>query len=278
MEKLKNFQEIQSKINIVDVIQKYVSLQKKGSSWVGICPFHDDTNPSLFVSEKLQLFNCFVCGTKGNAFNFVKKIKNISYQEAMKEVCSDLGIEIDQNLLLNFEKSAKLNQKLLPYWDACKLIMQAYFAELERIIFEKKNLQVINFLQSRQITSQVISAFKIGFAPAEFNFLNRKIINNAIDEIEKAKLQKVLVELGYINEKNHDFFYNRIIFPIFDENENVVGFSGRSIDKNVDNKYLNSKESLIFQKNNILFHLGECKRINPKKIYLTEGFMEVISL
>lgn len=272
------FDEIRAQVNIVEIIQHYIQLKKKGNNWLGLCPFHNDSNPSLFVSEKLQLFNCFVCNNKGNVFHFVEKYKNVSFKQAVVEVCQIARVELDKKFLSLFNKQNSINEKFLPYFEACNIARFVYYDQLLMNINERDE-QVLKFINQRQLTPEIIKRFRIGFAPRRRNFLISSLFQNLTSEDdEDRQLRQIFTELGYINTNEYDFFANRIIFPILDPQANVIGFSGRDLDVNSRVKYLNSPESIIFKKAELFFNYDEIQKINPQRIYICEGFMEIISL
>ncbi len=253
---------IRSKSNIVDIISSYINLEPKGKNYFGICPFHDDHNPSMSVSSEKQIYTCFVCGASGNVFTFVRDYENVSFPEAVKIVGSKIGHNVSYNIKVN-----KPNQK---YFDIMNLSMKYYINNLKTE--EGKNAK--EYLLKRNITDEVINDFNIGVSFNDNNLT--KLL------LEKKYTENEIINIGISNKGDniYDIFRNRIIFPITNEHGDVVAFSGRIYNSNSDNKYVNSKETEIFKKSNILYNYNEAKAETRKnkEIYVVEGFMDVIRM
>ena len=251
---------IQSTANIVDIVSNYVTLEKKGKNYFGICPFHDDHNPSMSVNEEKGIYTCFVCHKTGNVFNFVKDIDNISFNEAVKKVASLVGIEVDIGIKLTsrYEKLYEINEYALKYY--------------QNNLNTKEGKKAYEYLIKRGINEEIINEFNIGYAGCEY------------DKLSKALLKKYdvndLLSAGISNQGNtlYDLFRDRITFPIHNEHGRVVGFSSRIYELKDEAKYINTKETNIFKKGEILFNyhraINEAKR--KKKIILVEGQMDAI--
>ncbi len=259
--------EIQRKINIVDVIRDYIPLTKKGKNYFGICPFHDDHNPSMSVSQEKQMYKCFVCGAAGNVFNFVKDYKNINYYEAVKEVANKVGISIDIGTY-----KPKEDIKFKDEYDIYDLSNKFYQNNLNT------NLGKIarNYLISRDMNDDIIKKFQIGLS-----FSDNKLTELLL---KKGYSKELLVKSGIavINNdgKVNDIYRNRIMFPLWDTNGKVIGFSGRIYEGKDQSKYINTMETDIFKKGSLLYNYENARKsiLDKDEIIICEGFMDVIRL
>lgn len=254
--------KIRNSVNIVDVIRNYVNLEKKGKNYFGICPFHDDHTPSMSVSEEKQIFTCFVCGVSGNVFSFVKNYENITFMEAVNKVAGISGISLSQNI--NVVK--RYDKEYKAYDLAVKYYKNNLKSELGRSARE--------YLISRNINENIINEFDIGVSLNDNN-LSKLLIGKNYDE-------KMLVDIGLVNKSEtiYDLFRNRIMFPIHNSNGEPIGFSGRIYNNEVDSKYINTKETYIFKKGEVLFNyhraILEAKKV--KYLILCEGQMDAIRI
>jgi DNA primase len=254
---------IQSVSSIVDIIGSYINLEKKGKNYFGLCPFHDDHAPSLSVSEDKKIYTCFVCGHTGNVFSFVQDYENVSFLEAVKIVAEKSGIDVNVDV--------KINTRFDRFYDAYDLAVKYY----ENNIKTAEGKKALEYLHKRGLSDELIKEFNIGFASKTNDTLSKLLIN-------KGYTEKELVDIGISNKSNtiYDLFRNRIVFPIHDSKGHPVAFSGR-IYENVDEaKYINTKETVIFKKGEILFNyhraINEAKKM--KKLILVEGQMDAIRI
>lgn len=259
---------IQRKVNIVDVIQNYLPIEKKGKNYFAICPFHDDHNPSLSISPEKQIYTCFVCGASGNVFNFVMNYENISFSSAVLKVANLAGINID---IKQDNKEQIRDKKYDSYYKIFDIANKYYQNNLN----SKYGTKALEYLKKRNITKDIIKEFEIGLS------LNDNLISKLLSS--KGYNLNSLEELGLCGIKDkflYDIFRNRIMFPLKDSLGNVVGFSGRIYNGENDSKYINSKESVVFKKGKTLYNyknaLKEAKE--QKQIIIVEGFMDVIRL
>ena len=187
---------IQKQANIVDIISSYINLEKKGSNYFGICPFHDDHNPSMSVSEEKGIFTCFVCHKTGNVFNFVQDFENISFIEAVKVVADKIGVSLSEGI--------HVVSKYDKHYEAMNLAIKFYQNNLR----SKDGIEAKKYLQNRALSEEVIDEFEIGLAPNN-DALSNLLLNKGFDE-------NVLLDVGLINHGNkiYDIFKNRITFPI----------------------------------------------------------------
>lgn len=267
---MKDFQstinEIKEKTDIVDVIGQYVTLEKKGSNYVGLCPFHDDKNPSLTVSPSKKIYTCFSCHATGNVITFIEKFKKISFSEALKELGDRVGVSVTPTKQdLEYQKNKK-------YYDIIAETEKFYHFYLKNT---SEGLEAIEYLKSRMLTEDVIDRFHIGLASKEPDLVYRMLLDKGFLELDMLEAGVVKSGASY-----YDVFRSRIIFPISDLNGRFVGFSGRKYLKDsTEAKYINSAENVIFKKGNILYNyheaLQEIKKLNS--VYVFEGFMDVIA-
>lgn len=257
---------IQKKINIVDVIRDYIPLTKRGKNYFGICPFHDDHNPSMSVSPERQMYNCFVCGEAGNVFNFVKNYKHISYYDAVKEVASKAGISV------NFDTyKPKVSNKENELYDIYDISNKFYQNNLNTSLGKIAR----KYLTDRQIDDDIIKRFQIGLSFND-NKLSKLLLSKGYSE-------NTLVESGisvYYGKNVNDIYKDRIMFPLWDTNGKTIGFSGRIYEGNDTSKYINTKETDIFKKGSLLYNYDNARKsiLDKDEIIIVEGFMDVIRL
>ena len=257
-------QQFKNKINLSDYLSNFISLEKKGNSFVGKCPFHNEKTPSFSVSDEKGLFYCFGCGVGGNVFTFLKKYKNISFQEALKTIADYLGIELKT-------VSGKEIGKITNLYNLLANINQVFKSNLENNSFAR------SYLKKRGIDQSSIKKFGIGLCNQDLDNFKKNLILKGFSEND-------LKEVGLIIESKKDKqhflrFQNRITFPIYNMLGNIVGFGGRTI-VNSKIKYINSPESIIFKKSDHIYGLWQNKESikNKKNLFLVEGYLDVISL
>ena len=256
--------EIKNSVDIVDVISKYIPLVGKGKNLFGVCPFHDDTNPSMSVSREKQIYTCFSCGATGTVFTFLEEYEHISFIEALK-MCADIaGIDLK---ISNIKEKKKDNELYEMYEVASKLY--------QNNINTEDGLDAKKYLNDRNITDDIIKQFKIGLALKDNN-LTKLLKHKKYDE--NKLINSGLVIKNGLNM--YDSFYDRIMIPITDLNDKIIGFSGRIYKKYYDNKpskYKNTEETEIFKKGEILYNYKlarEEARIKGSVIIM-EGFMDL---
>ena len=253
------------KVKLSDFISQFINLSERGNSYVGKCPFHNENTPSFNVNNEKGLFYCFGCKAGGNIITFTKKYKNFTFNEAVNYISEYTGVKLLNNTFLNKDKQNQLNQTEIKILKACNDFFRECYL---------KNKKASDYLKKR-VSDEVINTFQVGFCP-EHNILENFLKKNNFFENDYQKL-----DLFIKNKKGEIFgrFSNRITFPIFDYDEKVVGFGGRTIN-NSKIKYINSQESQFFKKSNILFGLKQnLDFIRAKKeIFLVEGYLDVIKL
>lgn len=255
---------ILEKLDIVDVVSRYISLSKKGSDYIGLCPFHDDHSPSLHVSKDKQIFKCFTCGVGGNAISFISNYEHISYKEALYKAAEIAGIKLDNNERVISHKTEK---------DCMKTFVDYYKMSIEL----NSNIDAKKYCDYRGLTYDVRQKFNIGYSPAD-KFQTIKYVRScgfSANTIEQIGIS------GFENNQFYDKNADRIIFPIQDSQGDFVGLSARKFrDGDESPKYINTAETLIFHKSDILYNFYNAK-ISAKKdgyLYILEGFIDVISL
>lgn len=271
-----NIDEIKSRLKIEEVISEYIKIKKAGSGFTALCPFHNEKSPSFNVSPDRGIYKCFGCGESGDIFEFVQKFEGIEFTEALKKLAEKAGVQLteyQQNPEEQKEKAAKKKkkQRLLTL-----LAEATKFFQINLM----KNESAKDYIKKRGVTAEVAKKFKIGYALDEWNSMENHLLtmNFTQEEILSVGLTKKN-EAGKI----YDRFRNRIIFPIFDESGNPVAYSGRDVSGPKDSKiqmakYLNSPETLFFDKSNILFGLNFAKVEARKRKYfiVVEGQMDLI--
>ena len=253
-----------ARIDIVEVIGKRIEIKKAGKEFKAICPFHDDSNPSLTISSAKGFYHCFSCGAHGTALGFLMDYEHLGFVEAIESLSSDLGIDIPYE---KNSKPPKRNNDLFVFMDK---IQEHYQNNL------KNNKKAIDYLKKRGINGKTAKRFNIGYAPHGWQ--------NILDHFGQSNSEiKQLLSLGLIikkdNNEHYDRFRNRIIFPIRDNRGRFIGFGGRILNQDQP-KYLNSPETPLFHKGKELYGLYECQQAirNIKKIVVVEGYMDVIGL
>ncbi len=254
---------IAKKASIVDIIGSYLSLEKKGKNYFGICPFHDDHTPSMSVNEEKGIYTCFVCHKTGNIFNFVQEYENISFLEAVKEVANKTGIELN----IDFKTTSKYDA----YYNALDLASKFYQNHLK----SKEGKRAREYLEERGLSEEIIEEFEIGYAPNKSDTITKLLLNKSFDE-------ELLVNAGISGRGNslYDLFRNRITFPIHNAQGKSVGFSARIFDDSNDAKYINTKETPVFKKGEILFnfHRAQNEAKRKKTLVIVEGQMDAIRI
>ena len=256
--------EIRSSVDIVDIVSRYVTLTKKGKNYFGVCPFHEDSDPSMSVSPDKQIFSCFSCHTAGNVFTFVKEYEHVSFMEAVKIIADIAGIDVDIDT--GNVKKVKNND----IYDIYDIGQKFYLNNINT----QYGLKAREYLNQRGISDDLIKEFEIGLA-----LKNTKALSNLL--LKKDFNEKDLIDSGLIvkDERGfHDFFYDRIMFPLHDLNNKVIGYSGRIYYKSDSPKYVNSKEHVLFKKGEFVYNYSKAKNECRSKntVIIMEGFMDVI--
>lgn len=261
-------EEVRSRNDIVDVIGGYVRLQKKGSSYFGLCPFHNEKTGSFSVTPGKQMFYCFGCGAGGNVFTFLMKYENYTFGEAMQTLADRVGIELPKQELSEAQKrEADERSRLLEInKEAAK-----YFYALLR---NPRGERAYEYFKNRQLSDETMQKFGLGYSDQYSDDLYRYLRKKGYDDeiLKKSGLVTIDEVRG-----GHDKFWNRAMFPIMDVHNRVIGFGGRVMGEG-EPKYLNSPETRIFDKSRNLYGLNIARTSRRNQLLLCEGYMDVISL
>ena len=260
---------IKDRLDIVDVVSQYVPLKKSGANYLGLCPFHDDKKPSMSVSPSRGIYKCFSCGAGGDALSFLVKIQNREYKDVIFELADKYGIELPKKF---HQASSETKSQKAEMIKACRKAAKFYNLQLKSA--EDAN-KAMTYLRGREISDEIIDNFTLGWAPNKFDTLYKELHKEFKDDIlEKAGLILKSNSGGWI-----DRFRNRIIIPIQNENGEYVAFGARAVDEGQNPKYLNSSDSLIYNKSKILFGLysAEDSIKSEDGVIIMEGYFDVIS-
>ena len=261
-------EDVRQKNDVVDVISSYVKLQKKGSNYMGLCPFHNEKSPSFSVSRTKQMYHCFGCGVGGNIFTFIMEYENYSFTEAVKYLADRAGITLPEGEYSEEEKrKADTKQALLSVY---KLAATYYFYQMHNT---PKGQIAYKYLKDRNLSDETIKQFGLGYSNVSgglYGYLKSKGFDDTLLNMSG---------LFSYNEKSgvYDKFWNRVMFPIMDVNNKVIGFGGRVMGDSKP-KYLNSPETILFDKSRNLFGMNIARTSRRKNIIICEGYMDVISL
>lgn len=260
--------EVKNRCDIVSVISQYINLKSSGSNYSGLCPFHNEKTGSFHVNQKKQIYKCFGCGEGGDVINFVMKIENLDFIDAIKLLAQKNGIEFKTNLS-EADKAKMESIKLMQ--DIHLQAARFYFANLTK----SKNAGY-DYLKRRGLSDKTIKKFGLGYSIYSWNSLMDYLLSIGYEK--KDLVKSGLVTHKEDDNKYYDRFRNRVMFPIFDYRGNVIGFGGRVLDDSLP-KYLNSPDSLIFNKRFNLYGLNYAKKsIKNDTLILVEGYMDLISL
>lgn len=261
-------EEVRMKNDIVDVISGYVRLQKKGSSYFGLCPFHNEKSPSFSVSPGKQMYYCFGCGAGGNVFTFIMEYENFTFIEAVKYLAERAGVKLPEGEYSKEQRAAadlktvllEVNKKAAAYY---------YY-----LLKQDGGRQAYEYLKNRELSDDTIKGFGLGYSSKYSDSLYRYLKG-------KGYSDTVLKESGLFSADErygmHDKFWNRVMFPIMDVNNRVIGFGGRVMG-DAKPKYLNSPETKIFDKSRNLYGLNIARRTRKNYLIICEGYMDVISM
>lgn len=261
-------EEVRMKNDIVDVISGYVKLQKKGSSYFGLCPFHNEKSPSFSVSRQKQMYYCFGCGAGGNVFTFLMEYENFTFTEAVEFLAERSGVELPK---AEYSKEAKeragLKARLL---EINKAAAQYFYVQLK----SEQGKTGYTYLRERMLSDETIRAFGLGYSNKYSDDLYRYLRSKGYQEdmIRQAGLISTDEKHGV-----YDKFWNRVMFPIMDANSRVIGFGGRVMG-DAKPKYLNSPETPIFDKSRNLYGLNRARSSRKPYFLLCEGYMDVIAM
>lgn len=261
-------EEVRQRNDIVDVISSYVKLKKQGGNYVGLCPFHNEKSPSFSVSGNKQMYHCFGCGVGGNVFTFIMEYENYNFVEALKLLAERSGVALPEVAYSEEEKrKADIKSSLL---EINKLAAKYYFYQLKT----ENGAHALSYLTNRGLTMKTITGFGLGYSNKTSNDLYQYLKQQGYkDEILKQSGLITFDEARGIYDK----FWNRVMFPIMDVNNRVIGFGGRVMGDGMP-KYLNSPETKVFDKSRNLYGLNVARVSRKPNIIICEGYMDVIAL
>ena len=260
-------EEVRTKNDIVDIVSGYVKLQKKGSNYFGLCPFHNEKSPSFSVSPSKQMYYCFGCGAGGNAITFLMEYENYSFPEALQVLADRAGVELPKEEMTKEARAqADLRATLL---EINKLAANYFYYQLK----QPQGKLGYDYLTGRKLSDATILHFGLGFANKTSDDLYRYLKS-------KGYKDEILKETGLVSIEErgtHDKFWNRVMFPIMDVNNRVIGFGGRVMGDGAP-KYLNSPETRLFDKSRNLYGLNYARSSRKKYMLICEGYMDVIAM
>ena len=260
-------EEVRMKNDIVDVISGYVKLQKKGSNYFGLCPFHNEKSPSFSVSPAKQMYYCFGCGAGGNVLTFIMEYENYSFSEALKVLADRSGVKLP---VAEYSKEAREQEDLRSTLLEVNKLAASYF------YYQLKNPQGeagYRYLRDRQLSDETITRFGLGYSNKTSDDLYRYLKGKGYDDGLLKQSGLVTIE----ERGTYDKFWNRVMFPIMDVNNRVIGFGGRVMGAG-EPKYLNSPETKLFDKSRNLYGLNYARLSREKYILICEGYMDVIAM
>ena len=265
--------EIIRETPISSIVSFYHSIRKKGANFEGLCPFHGDTKPSLVVSDQKRIYKCFACGAGGDAIKFVMEHNGLQFIDAVKEIADKIGIQVE-------ETKKKASD---PKFDMAIRVLKAANKLYRKVASERNPELYQEFLKNRKLNEDSVNDFEIGYATK--NNMLVSYLNSIAKKEDREFALKVAVDIGIIRPSKHgggyyDFYRDRVMFPIADQQGNVRGFSSRAVLPDQKPKYLNSGESYIFDKGNTLygFHLAKSHIRKQEMVLIAEGNMDVVAL
>jgi len=259
-------QDLLSRVDIVEVVSRFVQLKKAGANYSGLCPFHNEKTPSFSVSPSKQFYHCFGCGVHGNAIGFLMAYGGMGYVDAVKDLASGVGMQVPERQRTTDE--IQKQERATDLYEVMEKAMDFYRAEL------KKSPRAIEYLKSRGMTGEIAARFRVGYAPDDWQGLK-----GAFEKYD----DKSLVECGLVIEgeegKRYDRFRDRVMFPIFSQRGQTVGFGGRVMGEG-EPKYLNSPETPLFEKGREVYGLVQARDAirAAGRVLVVEGYMDVIAL
>ncbi len=266
--------EVFAENDIVDYVSQYVKLKRSGRDYSGLCPFHGEKTPSFHVSQDKQLYHCFGCGASGNLVQFAMRIEGLDFVEALTLLADRAGIVLPED---NGVKDDIIHQKKQRIYKMNKLSARFFY---ENLVKKQEGREALGYFKDRGITPKIITAYGLGYSLSDKRSLTEMLIKEGFKEEEMVEAGLAVVRDG----KTVDKFRNRVIFPIIDLRGNVIGFGGRIMGQAQEingfkaPKYLNSPETLVFNKGRNLFSLNYAKKSETGRIILVEGYMDVISV
>ena len=261
--------EIRTQNDIVSVISEYIALKPKGSSYFGLCPFHNESTPSFSVSADKQFYYCFGCGESGNVYSFIMRMENCDFPEAVKRLADRAHISLPEpEYSAEAARAERLKQQI---YEMHRAAGRYYYAALH----SRNGERALKYLNQRGVKEEIQKRFGIGYAPSGRDHLCRYLKEKGFST--DAMIKSGLVMASKDGKGLYDRFFNRLMFPIFDLQGRPIAFGGRVIDKG-EPKYLNSPETVVFNKSRTLYGMNFAKAARKKEIILVEGYMDMISI
>lgn len=261
-------EQLRANIDIESVISPYVNLRRRGKNLVGLCPFHNEKTPSFTVYPENGSFYCFGCGVGGDVITFVRRMENLDYMEAVKQLADRAGMALPED---GYDDT--LAKKRTAVLAANRAAAKFFHSQL----FTEQGRQALDYFLDRGLAPETIRHFGLGFAPNDWRALKRHLNEQGFDDVllESANLLRRSDKNGKVSY--YDNFRNRVMFPIIDPRGNVIAFGGRVLDDSKP-KYINTSDTLIYKKSNGVFALNFAKNGNDGKLIIAEGYMDVIAL
>ena len=259
-------EEVKASNDIVEVVSQYIHLKRSGRNYFGLCPFHNEKSPSFSVSPDKQIYHCFGCGVGGNVINFISKIEGIGFKEAIEVLAEKANITLPTTQNNSDSKKEELKAKVYK--------VNSFTAEYyHKKLYEPSSKMAQEYIKKRKLNNETLESFKIGFS-GNFDELYKELKKEGFHDEE-------ILESGLVNKNDNgkyiDRYRNRLMIPILDERNRVVGFGGRVLDESKP-KYINSPENIVYSKGRNLFGLNIAKKGDTKRLLIVEGYMDVISL
>jgi DNA primase len=259
-------QDLLNRVDIVDVVSRYVQLKKGGANYLGLCPFHGEKTPSFTVSPAKQFYHCFGCGAHGNAIGFMMAYAGLGFIDAMKDLAASVGMQVPEPQPRSPEEAAR-KERETDLYGVMEKALQFYRAQL------KESPRAIEYLKGRGLTGEIAARFRIGYAPDDWQ---------GLQQVFPKYEDKALVEAGLVIEnegKRYDRFRDRVMFPIYSARGAVIGFGGRVMGEG-EPKYLNSPETALFEKGREIYGLVQARDAirEAGRVLVVEGYMDVVAL
>ena len=261
--------ELRSRIRISEVIGKRLKLIKRGREFLALCPFHNDSKPSLSIVDEKNFYHCFACGAHGDIIKFTMEVEGLNFIESVEKLSNLAGLEVPKQNPLELAKEARRR--------TLREVLEEVTSYFEGYLWNSSNKDGLNYFKDRGLSEKTIKSFRLGLAPSDKTSFRQEMENRKIPE-------KLLEEAGLIKKSTtfsstYDYFRGRLIFPISDRRGQVIGFGGRALN-NQEPKYLNSPETSLFHKGRILYQGGKTREVAHKtdQLIVVEGYMDVISL
>ncbi len=262
-------EDVRNSVDIVDVVSSYVSITQSGSNFFGLCPFHSEKTPSFSVSRNKQIFHCFGCGASGNVFTFMMQIDKLDFVESVQAIAERSGYNLPTTSSSGDSRSIEIKKDLL---EIHKKVARFY----HDLLLSSKGKFAKDYLDNRQVSDNMIKKFGLGYCGDNRNSVFEFLMEEGYD-VDLAVKSGLVIKGN--NNTYFDRFQKRLMFPIFDAQNRVVAFGGRSLsDSKKEAKYLNSPETLIFDKSKNLYGINFSKNTRDNRLILVEGYMDVISL